>query len=66
MSGQEKPGEHLSNAITLLGALEHQLRALPPAQYRDAAELAEAISRRLWKALYQLEPQRRRLAGVDR
>jgi hypothetical protein len=67
MTDREKPGEHIANALTLLGAFQSILRRLPERhEEREATELLDAISRRLWKALYQLEPQRRRLAGIDR
>lgn len=50
----ETPVEHLLNACQLVGALRSHVDA-------GGQELLEAIGRRVWCAVLQLEPQRRKL-----
>ncbi len=59
----ETASEHVRNALMLLDGLSRELGELTPAARAEADEILQAAARRLWKAVFQLEPQRARLAG---
>lgn len=63
MTDRDQVATDVREALLLLGGLQRVLRTCAPAQRADADRIADGISRRLWQALYQLEPRRAALAG---
>jgi len=59
VSAPEPPFEEVRSALTLLDGLQHELEGeLRPSAEAVVDATIEAISRRLWRALLQLEPTR--------
>jgi hypothetical protein len=63
MPNRETPATHITAVVTLLGALPRLLRGLPPDQRVAVERVIDGASRRLMRALYQLEPQRAKLVS---
>jgi len=55
--------EDVRAALLLTGALRRVVRALPELDRANADRMLQAMSRRLFKALTQLEPQRAKLVS---